>query len=218
MTIPELLATLDDYDFDDVDETERMKHINFVVKDICGREPWPFLDAEVTLTAGAGNNQYDTTTGKVTVTDLRAVNDITFPSLGTPVVWWRRSQHMKLHAKDLTRTGDPWIYFFKGRDLYLYPIPQSGNVILNYVREQPTLTAVSAEADILLPAKYHHAILEGVLERLCLRDEDAELASVHKSLKDEILVTMRQDLWITQYDRPDNIWMFTLDPEDDYDY
>ncbi len=98
-----------------------------------------------------------------------------------------------------------------GRQLYLYPIPTSGTFRITYLAHQADLTAGSLEADILLPAQWHEAIIAGALYRINAREDDPENAAMFKSMFDEIMENMRQDLEKVQWDSPDSILFYDWD-------
>ena len=49
MTAAEIIAEIDDAGFDDKDTSIKLSALNEVYWEVCGLEPWPFLEKTVTL-------------------------------------------------------------------------------------------------------------------------------------------------------------------------
>ena len=98
----------------------------------------------------------------------------------------------------------------------LVRIPSASTTLrLRYLKKQAEVTYSSVEADILLPAEFHEAIVFGCLERLYDKEDDPELATRFEQHYETKLQTMRQQLLMQQYDRPQRIHVVD---DADWDY
>lgn len=214
MDVQDIIDEIDVAGYDDLEEADKVGFINRTVKGIVNREPWAFREVFDDLDAATSVDA----DGLVDYTDLTyefgGLMDIIntgASSSGYNIRWIRRDVHFKDRSAQLDLTGTPYNYFFVGRQLYLYPIPTSGTFRITYLAHQADLDASSAEADILLPAQWHEAIIAGALYRINAREDDPENAAMFKSMFDEIMENMRQDLEKVQWDSPDSILFYDWD-------
>lgn len=215
MDVADIIALVDEQGFDDIDEDIKVDFINMAINDICGNSPWTFLEA--TATVDASNALHvDQTTGEIkSLTGVaRAVLKIqNTDAAGYTVKWIRRDEHLSLNGAQLDLAGTAQNFFTFGEKFYFWPIPASGTYVIDYLQIPTEVTALSVEADILIPARRHEAILLRTLYRLYMQDEDVESAAAFKAQYDEYLLMMREDLFKKQYVSPDRIFMID---EDDY--
>lgn len=200
-----MLALYASYGFADANSADLVDMTNEVYHDICGLEPWPFLEKQITLT-------FDGTTGVPTnsPSDFRAAISLNDSATAVPLQPMRVEEHYRNHSSNLTLKGDPLFYFFvPNKTLNVYPIPSSSlgnnNLILTYLFDEADLTANSVSADIVLPSKYHFAIVYGVLSMLYLEEDDEAQSDYFQNRMDRKIDRMRRDLWTRNFDRPDTI-------------
>jgi hypothetical protein len=212
MDVQDIIDEIDVAGFDDLEEADKVGFINRTVKGIVNREPWAFrevfddLDASTDIDAD-GLVDYS----KLTYEFGGLMDIVNTGSGGYNIRWIRRDVHFKDRALQLDLTGTPYNHFFVGRQMYLYPIPTSGTFRITYLAHQGDLDASSGETDILLPAQWHEAIIAGALYRINAREDDPENAAMFKSMFDEIMENMRQDLEKVQWDSPDSILFYDWD-------
>ena len=209
MNVQNIIDELASYGFEDIPDAEKVRIINDVIADVCSREPWPFLQQEVT-------NATVDAAGKVgNIADLGAILFIVDTTTGMKLKWLRWDEFTERFALQLTLAGDPYLYFFKGDDLYVYPIDTTPTLRIGYVKTPAVVVQADAESAIAIPARHHWMIIEGALVKLFAIDDDAENVQVHKLSFDERLQTMRQDMWKQQYDTTDTIKVFEDDWNDE---
>lgn len=207
MDVADMLEELDDYGFEDTETTRKVSILNKSIFDICSREPWPFLERVDT------SPTVDAATGEVTISELAAVLSVVDTGTGQVLKPVRLDEFVQGRPLALAESGNPYLYYFVGETMYIWPIPSSANLQVNYVKTPTTVDDTTVEADIDIPARYHELIVVGALFRLYLMEDDAELAAGFKAQFDEKLLLMRQDAFKKQYDRPDRIFVM----EDEYD-
>lgn len=214
MTVQEIMDALDLHGFEDIEDDDKVDVINDVIWEICSRDPWPFLEVMEDIDAADVDEA-----GKVTLTDgftaiLDVINTDTSADRGK-LQWIRRDEHFSRNSSSLTESGTPYKYFFVGDSLYVWPVPDTANLRVTYLKAHEAVTSASGEADILIPARHHRAILMGAVYKLHSQEDDPENSAMFKSLYDERVIMMRKELFIKQYDRPDSILVVD---DDDYGY
>lgn len=189
-----------DHGFQDETPTRIDAALNDAYYDVCSREPWPFLEARTTLTTTAAQ---DTITGFPA--DFRAAITLTIPSASQALEPRRLDDFQKRFAGQETNSGTPYVYYFIGSTMHLWPVPDSTyTMTLNYIK---TPTALSALTDTpIVPVQHHRVIVLGALVTLYNMEDDPDLAAVFKQQFEQRLQTMREDAWKRQYDRPDRIY------------
>jgi hypothetical protein len=208
--VSEMFALLNDHGFEDTLSVRKLDAINDTVADICSREPWPFLEKTISLT-------FDGSNAKPTnfPADFSKEIVLTNPSTGGSIPWERVETVRRRFGQNMSNVNTPQVFYFRKGDLLFWPIPPTGTAIdLEYVCFHPEVSESSLEADFLIPARHHRAIMLGALVKLYAMEDDPEQATFFKNLYDERIEQMREDLSRRQYDRPDRI--FVVD-EDDYD-
>lgn len=211
-----MVALYASYGFADANSQDLVDMTNEVYHDICGLEPWPFLEKQIDLT-------FDGTTNIPTnaPSDFRALISLNDVATGVKLEPMRVEEHYRTHAWNLTLQGNPVCYFFvPNKTLNVYPAPsasQSTNLLrLTYLFDEPDLTSTSLSASIAIPSKYHFAIVYGVLSMLYLEEDDEAQSDYFQNRMDRKLDRMRRDLWTTHFDRPDTIQTLDDDGGDFY--
>lgn len=88
-----------------------------------------------------------------------------------------------LYGGTLT-TGDPEHYYEFGNKLGLYPVPSSAKTLKLWYVKQPTQITVGS-ISFTIPLLFQHYIIDYVLYRMLLKDQDNDRAMIHKRLWDE---------------------------------
>jgi hypothetical protein len=208
--IADLIDELNEHGFEDTVTERKVAVLYDTIADICAREPWPFLEKNITLTFN-GTNPYASNWPA----DFSKGLAITRAADGRTIQWERRETIKKRYANTLTQVGIPeWYYFLGGRAQFL-PIPSAGETLdMDYIATHPTITVDTEEAEILIPARHHRVIAVGALYKLYMLEDDPELAQVFRAEYEARLQTMREDLSRLQYDRPDRILVLDWDEND----
>jgi hypothetical protein len=208
MTVQDIIDELSDHGFVDTSVTRKMWMINDTVYDICSRSPWPFLEKTIDLTFD-GTNPYPSNFPS----DFRAVIDLYDPVTGVNLQPLRLDQADKTYGSYLATGGNPIAYYFLDGQLRVFNIPGSTQVLrISYVAEHPLLVQTDVEATILIPKYHHRAIVMGALWKLYDMEDDPELAVRFEQHYENRINTMRDDIWMKQFDRPDRIYV--LDDDD----
>lgn len=200
------IDTMEDYGFDDLDRTTLARLLDDAHKELCLREPWPFLEKPDSVTQPANTSIVTTTypLGKMLAFVNKTDNVVLEPL--------RTDSQMKDFVYDLDTTGTPTHYYFIGDALYLWPTPDSAKQLrMRYLTEPTTLIESSLDANILWPAKHDSVVLYAALSKAYYINDDPQGAAMQQVMEARLQVA-RQDLWMKQYDRPDCIVM--LDDND----
>lgn len=208
--VSDMIAELDDHGFGDTTTTRKVALLNATISNLCGLEPWPFLEKSFQLS-------FDGTSGKASnfPSNFRALLTLTDPSTGRTINHERADVLRKRYADQWSLVDAPNFFYTESGLIRAYPIPPSGYKLNSlYLCTHPVLTSNSLEADILIPARHHRVPVAGTLYKLYTMEDDPELASVFKAEYKDNIADMREDLSHLQYDRPDRIW---VTDDDDYD-
>lgn len=212
MTPQEILDEVNAHGFEDTDTNVKLRALNFAIKNISVRKPWPFLERVVTLTFD-GTNAAPTND----LSDLRAVMKVIDLSSGTP----RRIRFFRTDDLEeqvtLTDTGSPVVYYFEGSTLKVYKIPSSTQTLrLRYSRFAPKVTAFTdPETSIVIPPDGHEAIIFRMLMRLYDLEDDPDLSARFEAHYENEIAQMSDAFFARQYDEPE--YIHVVDP-DDFDY
>ena len=209
MTPADILSELDDHGFADTSTTRKMSVLNDTIADVCSREPWPFLEKEITLTFD-GTNAYPSNLP----TDFSKVLGIQDLLLGRPIRFERWEVIRKKFGSNVTQQnlGDAMYYYFVKGQPRIYPTPAaSSSMQLEYVCWHPTIQQSDPETAILLPPRHHRVLTLGSLYKLYSLEDDPELASAFEAEYEHRISIMREDLIRVQYDSPDHIYMSDID-------
>jgi hypothetical protein len=210
MDVDAILSELNDHGFTDQSTTRKLALLNDTYWDICSREPWPFLEEEITLA-------FDGTDSTPTnwPTDFRAVLAITDPSSGAVIRPERLDTIDKNHASELAESGEPFAYYFLSNEIRFIYIPSATTTLkMRYLKRPAALVDGGAETTILLPKQHHRALILGTLQKLYDMLDDPELGSRFEAQYETRIVRMRDEIWMRQYDRPDYIHMTDWDYSD----
>jgi len=203
-----LSAAFDDHGFTYVSSTRKVAWINDIVADICSREPWPFLEASLTLTFDGSS-----ATPTNLPTNLKSVLSVVDPTTGISLMPLRLDEFEKHHQTDSEDIGTAQQYYFDtSRSLKVWQIPAATTTLrMKYLKYHALLTSSSVEADILIPSQHHAVIQDGCLWKLHRMEDSMSTASSFKQDYENRLVQMRAEIWARQYDRPDHIQILDSD-------
>lgn len=213
--VSDLFSEIIDHGYDDVSDTRKLAVINASYWDVCGRQPWPFLEKTVALTFNGTSSAPAGATP--TPTDFHAVTAMSYNTDGGNAIKHERYQnYLRYHVGDTT-TGIPVMYYFdKAGDLNFWPIPTSDvQVQMQYISTPVALTATDTESTIVIPKQFQRdTLVNGAVYRLAGMEDDTDVAAFFKAEYEQTIGQM--DDWMNrrQYTNPDII----LPTQDDMDY
>lgn len=207
-SVQDMLDELSDHGFEDTGVPRKLAMLNDTVADISSREPWPFLEATVDL-------NFDGTSPVPSnfPADFRAALVLVRSDTGQALEWKRADVMYREHGSEMTKSGDPLYFYFIGKELRVWQAPSAstGLVHMPYIRTHPTLLQSDTEDAILIPPQHHRVIVLGTLYKLYDMEDDFDLAQRFQAEYEARLATMRSELWVSQYDRPDRIYDIDTD-------
>lgn len=216
MNVSDMTSEISDAGYGDVSSTRQVSYINDTLWDITYREKWPFREKNVIFTFD-GISDVPTNWP----TDFSQAVWVYDTDLGD-AIWPERIETIRdRYANALTNTAVNnvvFAYYFVNKTMHFFPIPpadNTGRYQMDYIAQQPTLTAASLEADILLPPAFHRAIVAGTLYKLAMLYDDVDIAPIYQAEYENKLVQMREELLRRQYQRPDQIYV--TDESDEWD-
>lgn len=195
MDVADILSELDDHGFEDSSEERKLSALNDAYQDVLSREAWPFLEmlersANLTLSDDVIEASEP----------IRAV--LFFRCLSRTIVPIQTNLFLEQYGNRLDQAGTPWMYYFIGNDLHVWPVPATmpSDTTLYYIRRAEDLEANTGEDDIVLPREYHRDILvNGALYKLYALEDDAELASGFQQYFETAIRKMSEFAWKKQY-------------------
>lgn len=210
--VSELLTELDDHGFDSVSPTRKLSALNAAYYNVCGREPWPFLETGVVRLLFSGTS-YEPTNPPV---DLRAVTSMKLEGTGGyPLTYIRSDDYDNAYGDNtIIAIGNPRLFTIDGaRALHFYPAPSAAQVVrVRYIKRPAALTAVTLEAAIALPLEYQRDILiNGAAYRLLAMDDDTDVAPTFVTFYENAIETMREFLWADQHVTPQFVHPVSFD-------
>jgi len=207
-SVSDLISELGDHGFTDTSTARKVSVINDSIWEICGREPWPFLEKSIDL-----NFDGSSATPSNFPSDFRAALKVVRIDNGLRIPYMRLDDAEEMFATELTEAGDPYAFYFLAGSMKFVRIPAAATGLLRmrYIHTPAAVTSGTAEAGIIIPARHHRAILLGALWKLYDMEDDIELAQRFQGNFEKRMNDMRQDLWARQYDSPDYIHVFDTD-------
>lgn len=197
--VTDWIDTMEDYGFDDLDRTTLARLIDDAHKELCLREPWPFLERAETITQAANDNSVTTTSalGKVLALVNKTDNVVLEPL--------RTDSQLKDFVYELDDTGVPTHYYFIADTLYLWPTPDVAKQLrIRYLTEPTTLVETSNDSEVLWPSKHDSVVLYAALSKAYFINDDPQGVTLQQVM-DARLQIARNDLWMKQFDRPDRV-------------
>lgn len=212
MTLDEMYDEMELYGFEDFDDAQKLTLLNEAYFDVVTREPWPFLEKTVSITVPSGTTKI-TNNASVSpqITDLNSVlsfNDDTNKIVMIP----ERADVVEKNYMWAGSTNTPYLYYFVGEDMYIYPGASGQTVYRLYYTRIPTAATTTSDT-FLIPARHHSIIVYGALVKAFLVNDDPQ-ASVFQNLFEARYQQMRNDLWVQQYDRTERVHILS----DSYDW
>lgn len=206
-----MLTQLNEFGFEDTDSTEKVRAINFAIKNITQRKLWPFLEQVMTLTFDGTN-----ATPSNTPSDMRAVKKIIDTSTGRRIRFKRTDDMEEQYGGVLTQAGTPALYYFEGTTLKVWQIPAASQTLrLRYARFAPLVSAGGSEASIIIPPDGHEAVMLRALQWLYDEEDDAELAQRFEIKAEAAIALLYEAFGQLQDDEPE--YIHVVDDDDWYD-
>jgi hypothetical protein len=226
MQVSEIITELGDHGFaNTINSTRQLWFINDTIWDICSREKWPFLEKTATLS-------FNGSTGTPTnwPADFKAVEAIVDTGTGQVLQAERVEFLDKRNANNLNLHGDPVWYYLRGSGgtsasdpdagtgaptvATFWPIPGvTSSLQMRYIAQHPYVAANAVETAIWIPPQHHRVIVLGALWKCFDLEDDPEMAMRYQQLFETRIESMKRDIFLRQYDRPDRIYVLG---DDDY--
>jgi len=213
MTLDEMYDEMELYGFEDFDDSQKLLLLNEAYFDIVTREPWPFLERTVEFTAPSGTTQITNQVFSGSPTDVNSV--LSFIDISNDIVMTpERGDVVEKNYKWSENNYTPYIYYFVGEEMFVYPaVNGNTDYRLYYLRTPTAATNVTGTGAFLIPSRHHSIIVYGALVKAFLVNDDPQ-AAVFQNLFEQRYQQMRADAWMNNYDRPDRIHVLT----DSYDW
>ncbi len=213
MNVSDMFDDLDDHGFDDASDERKLAMLNDAYYDACTRSPWPFLEKTVVLTFdGSSSTPVNLQDLPATLTDFHAAVAMAITAgatgftgaAGPELHYIRRDDFLLRYGNDLTRTGTPQLFYFQAGVMNFYPIPPSNvQITMDYISTPAPLAADTEEADIVIPAQFHRAIIvNGALFKLYSMEDDTDIAPTFETYFENALARAIEFFWKNQYMQP----------------
>ena len=202
MDVATAISILDDHGFADTSTVRKLEVLNGAMWDICSRNPWPFLEANINLNFAGGVNVASNFPA-----DFRAVSKLWRPADGFVLSKMRYDDVVESFGDNLNLVGLPQVFYPAAYTVNFYPQPAagSGTVSMQYLKRHVELQSSDVEATILLPKQFHRRVwLNGALYQLYLMEDDVDLSSSFERLFEKGLAIMVDELMTLDYE-PDYI-------------
>jgi hypothetical protein len=200
-TTADILSVLNDHGFSDTSTSTKLDFLNDTASEFCALEPWPFLEASITLTFSGSSN-----VAANNPADFRSSVKIVDPTSGRKVRPERLDTLESSAATLLTENGEPLVYYFEAGQLRFAPIPPATfTARMRYLRLHPDITADTAAAGYLIPQRHWQVLVYGTLAKLYDLDDDPEMSDRMERHFDKKVAKIRAELWKQQYDEPDYV-------------
>jgi hypothetical protein len=227
--------TMEDYGFDDLDRTTLARLLDDAHKELCLREPWPFLERQVSFTISGGTNELTTNgvtfagnpSATLAASTMRIVNatstlnnsattGYTDYTIGKMLAFinkddnvvlepLRTDTQMKDFVYDLDVTGSPTHYYFIGDKLCVWPTPNSAMTMRIRMLTEPTTLVETSDDAVVLWPAKHDSVVLYAALSKAYFINDDPQGAVMQQVMDARFQIARQDLWMKQYDRPDRV-------------
>lgn len=219
MNVSAMMDELSDHGFTDATDERKLAVLNDAYYDICGRQPWNFLENTIDFTFD-GTNAYPSNWASLAGAGMRAVLNAQVDGLnsGGQISHIRYDDLLMRENAELTLTSSrPLNFYFvwaAGQlQLRFWPVPTAQTTITCwYIARPPALTDVTTEAQIWLPPEYHRStIVNGAIYRLDAMEDDTDLAAAFQGYYEQAIARMAEFMWKQQYDKPDVIHPVDID-------
>lgn len=198
-----LIDDMEDYGFDDISRSSLARLIDDAHKELCLREPWPFLEKELSFTQTANSNTINPT--GFTTNPLGKVLAFVNTDDKVILVPLRTDSQMKEYVYDLDESGIPLNYYFIGETLKVHPTPSVAcSLRLRYLTRPATLSTNSADSAFLWPERHDAVLLYSALSKAYYINDDPQGAAMQQVMESRLQIA-REDLWMKQYDRTDRM-------------
>ena len=215
MTIDEMYTMMELYGFDDFEDSQKLMLLNEAYYDVVTREPWPFMEKLVSaLVVPDGTTQITNNSFSGSPTDVNSVTSFIDSTHNIIMMPERNDTIEKKYQSGNFTNATPSVYYFVGEDVFVYPQTAGDTTYrLSYIRTPDSLADDTTEDEILIPKRHHSIIVYGALVKAFLVNDDPQ-AAVFQNMFESRYQQMRNDLWMQQYDRTDQIQVMT----DSYDW
>lgn len=200
---------IQEHGFTDTSTARLNALINDAYYDVCSRYPWPFLEAETTVTLTTGSS-----TPASAPAALRSVLALVDDSsnVGSPLLPERWDVLAKRFAGSLTVNGQPQYYYFVGDVLRTFPPSDGAHTLTLKYLQYPVALANDTDQPIV-PDRHRRVIVLGALVGAYRMEDDPELAAVFEQQFEKRIQMMVEDVTRKQYDRSARTYILNDDDE-----
>ena len=176
---------------DNASESRLKRWVNLAYTEIVESDDWPFLRTTTTGTA------------PLTISDLGTVANV-YDTTHENVLIWRDERDLIDLFWNIGDTGTArYFYFTSPTTIAVYPADAVSSLRVTYWKIPTELSADTDEP--LLPARYHHAIVEYAVAHAYLDNDNPAAAQVARAEGDRLVQMMRERLLLPQHANPDYI-------------
>jgi len=228
MTLDEMFDQMDLYGFEDFEDNQKLLLLNEAYLDIVTREPWPFLEKVVEFKVPDGvtritidnafkvrnsNNTLDNSLSNpilIPFTEYKVNSVLSFMDVTNDLIMLpERADVVEKNYRWQNDSNTPYVYYFVGEDLFMYPETRSTTTYRLYFLQLPVATTETLDtAGFLVPARHHSVIVYGALVKAFLVNDDPQ-AAIFQNAFESRYQQMRNDVWMQQYDRTDRVHIIT---------
>lgn len=205
-----MISEIQDHGFEDTSVERITGFLNDSYYDIASRQPWPFLEKSTTVNTTVGNDTL------AVPADFDKALRLVIDAQGQILDPARLDDVTSRFAGNLNFTGLPFLYYFIGDTVKLYPIPDAVYTVTVRYLAVPAELVNNTDSPIL-PKKHHRAVVLGALVDAYRMEDDNENASIFEGQFEKRLQTMAEDVWKKQYDRPDRIYTLYDNDANEFD-
>lgn len=217
-TVATMLSDAQDHGFTDIDQAHFLTYLNHAYMMFCTREPWPFLEKLFVGTFTALQAQQFTA-----VTDIKQVLSIINTTDGYDLAPERPETIYKNYASVLTVPSNPIYYYCPvvntaapmGKQVHVYPQPQANSAVQMRYLYIPALLTLAGDIPVV-PERFHRILTFGALWQMYRLEDDPQSGDEYETMFEEGIQMARNDMWDSQYDRPDYVANIMDDFGDNY--
>lgn len=198
MLVTDMLTQIDAHGFESQSETLKIQAINDAQTDLCSRHPWPFLETLVTPQTSPGTAFLGLQPG------YKAAISLLNTTTGNRI---KHVRYETVHAAediDITRQGEPAVFYHVGRLIGLFPVPDAAYDLKLLYLSSPLVITASGDS-LTVPDHLTRIVLQGALAYLYeINDDDQKADRFQRRFEDRIVQAIN-DVQMRQYSDADSV-------------
>lgn len=152
------------------------------------RRDWPHLEVQTSLVTETGLGSYPLPT------DLRTIIHVEHPTNGRLRSLYHPIAEQVYFQSGGVQSGTPDTYSRWGTLIFLWPQPIANETLQVYGYRAPLdFVAAGGSSAPDLPVDFHQAVLEWVMAKSYLFEDDPEMAAIHRQTFDDLLAVYVSD-------------------------